>query len=68
MFHARLLSSFHRPGTRARGWAAATLLLGVVISTGAASAAGLLDLSYRPLAGKGEVNLQQQYGGKVLLV
>jgi glutathione peroxidase len=68
MFHARLLSSFRRPGTRARSWAAATLMLGVAISAVAAPAAGLLDLSYRPLAGKGEVNLQQQYGGKVLLV
>ena len=48
---------------RAR-WLALTLLA----SAGAASAAGLLDLSYRPLAGKTPVNLQKTYGGDVLLV
>ena len=45
----------------------AVLLLGLLAS-GGVQAAGLLDLNYRPLAGKGEVNLQKQYGGKVLLV
>lgn len=34
----------------------------------AVAAGGLLDRSYRPLTGKTPVNLQQQYGGKVLLV
>jgi glutathione peroxidase len=43
------------------------LLIGLLAS-GGVQAAGLLDLTYRPLAGKGEVNLQKQYGGKVLLV
>ncbi len=28
----------------------------------------VLDVTYRPLAGEGQVNLQQAYGGKVLLV
>ena len=53
--------------SRARRWTVAVLLSGLLLS-GAAQAADLLDLSYRPLAGKGEVNLQKQYGGKVLLV
>ena len=54
------------PVIRARRWTAA-LLAGLLLA-GGAQAAGLLDLNYRPLAGKGEVNLQKQYGGKVLLV
>ncbi len=33
-----------------------------------ASAAGLLDVAYRPLAGKEAVNLGQRYHGRVLLV
>lgn len=33
-----------------------------------ASAAGLLDVAYRPLAGKDPVNLAQRYHGRVLLV
>ncbi len=53
--------------SRASRWTLAVLLSGLLLS-GAAQAADLLDLSYRPLAGKGEVNLQKQYGGKVLLV
>ncbi|WP_407354615.1 glutathione peroxidase [Luteimonas sp. R10] len=32
------------------------------------AADGLLDRSYRPLAGKAPVDLQEAYGGKVLLV
>jgi glutathione peroxidase len=52
---------------RARRWGA-TLLLGGLLATAGAHAADLLDLRYRPLAGKAEVNLQKQYGGKVLLV
>lgn len=40
----------------------------VLISGLALAAGGLLDRSYRPLTGKTPVNLQQQYGGKVLLV
>ena len=54
------------PAARARRWTVA-LLAGLLLA-GGAQAAGLLDLNYRPLAGKGEVNLQKQYGGKVLLV
>lgn len=42
---------------------AATLALPVM-----ASAAGLLDVAYRPLAGKDPVNLAQRYHGRVLLV
>ncbi len=53
--------------SRVRRWTVAVLLSGLLLS-GATQAAGLLDLSYRPLAGKSEVNLQKQYGGKVLLV
>jgi glutathione peroxidase len=33
-----------------------------------AAAEELLDHDFRPLAGKGEVNLKQKYGGEVLLV
>ena len=47
---------------------AVTLLLGGLLAATGAHAAGLLDLNYRPLAGKADVNLQKQYGGKVLLV
>ncbi|MDY0978743.1 glutathione peroxidase [Stenotrophomonas rhizophila] len=39
-----------------------------MLGAGSAQAADLLDLNYRPLAGKTEVNLEKQYGGKVLLV
>lgn len=55
-----------RPARRA---ALAALCL-TVLTTGAAAAAGagLLDRSFRPLAGKTPVNLQAQYGGQVLLV
>ena len=45
------------------------LALAAVLASGLALAAGgLLDRTYRPLTGKTPVNLQQQYGGKVLLV
>lgn len=40
----------------------------VLVSGLALAAGGLLDRNYRPLTGKTPVNLQQQYGGKVLLV
>lgn len=44
-------------------------VIAAVFASGLAFAAGgLLDRSYRPLTGKAPVNLQQQYGGKVLLV
>lgn len=43
--------------------------IAAVLASGLALAAGgLLDRIYRPLTGKTPVNLQQQYGGKVLLV
>lgn len=45
------------------------LIVSAALASGLALAAGgLLDRSYRPLTGKTPVNLQQQYGGKVLLV
>lgn len=45
------------------------LVVAAVLASGLALAAqGLLDRTYRPLTGKTPVNLQQQYGGKVLLV
>jgi glutathione peroxidase len=63
-----LESSPRRAATvRVRRWGV-TLLLGGLLAASGAQAAGLLDGSYRPLAGKTEVNLQKQYGGKVLLV
>jgi glutathione peroxidase len=43
--------------------AAVMLVSGLAWASG-----GLLDHHYRPLTGKTPVNLQQQYGGKVLLV
>jgi len=58
------LSAVH-PGLRA---AAAMLILGLCALAPAASASDLLDVSYRPLAGKEEVNLKQRYQGRVLLV
>ncbi|WP_315389841.1 glutathione peroxidase [uncultured Stenotrophomonas sp.] len=44
------------------------LLLVGLLGTASVHAADLLDVSYRPLAGKAEVNLEKTYGGKVLLV
>ena len=44
------------------------LLLIALLVTGAQAGGRLLDRSYRPLAGKTPVNLQQVHGGKVLLV
>ena len=48
-------------------------LIGIIFSLSVAGAAGaadgaLLDRDYRPLAGKDPVNLNREYGGKVLLV
>ncbi|RZA27947.1 MAG: glutathione peroxidase [Lysobacteraceae bacterium] len=43
-------------------------IIGALCAAGAAMAAGLLDREYRPLAGKAPVNLNQVYGGKVILV
>ena len=47
--------------------ASAALLLGLA-TVAAASQGGLLDRSYRPLAGKTPVELDKTYGGDVLLV
>ncbi|WP_262100324.1 glutathione peroxidase [Stenotrophomonas maltophilia] len=44
-----------------------TLLAGLALP-GLTLAADLLDVDYRPLAGKQQVNLQQRYHGQVLLV
>ena len=43
---------------RLRGLSLLTLLAAGLATSAAASAADLLDLSYRPLAGKQQVNLQ----------
>ncbi len=65
MHYVSLLSPVRRDLAR-RG---SLLLLAVGLLVGAsAQAADLLEVSYRPLAGKGEVNLAKQYGGKVLLM
>ncbi|KRA20623.1 MULTISPECIES: glutathione peroxidase [unclassified Lysobacter] len=48
---------------------AAVAAVSLLLVAGLASAAGgLLDRSFRPLAGKQAVNLRGQYGGQVLLV
>ena len=45
------------------------LMLMVLAGVSAAAlAAGLLDVSYRPLAGKAPVNLKKAYAGQVLLI
>lgn len=51
----------------ARRWGVGLLLVGL-LGSASAQAADLLDVDYRPLAGKSEVNLEKTYGGKVLLV
>lgn len=51
--------------SRMKTWWLALALLAV---TTASAGGGLLDRSYRPLAGKTAVNLQKTHGGKVLLV
>ncbi len=63
----RATSPFHATRARACRWGSGMLLVGL-LGAGSAQAADLLDLNYRPLAGKTEVNLEKQYGGKVLLV
>ncbi|MEH6414046.1 glutathione peroxidase [Pseudomonas sp. CGJS7] len=58
------------PRPRARRAAASVLLLALAATAGVAFAAGsgLLDRSYRPLAGKQPVDLARTYGGDVVLV
>ncbi|WP_445394316.1 glutathione peroxidase [Stenotrophomonas maltophilia] len=52
---------------RLRGLSLLTLLAGLALPC-LTLAADLLDVDYRPLAGKQQVNLQQRYHGQVLLV
>ena len=52
--------------TKSMSWA---VFLGLVLICGSTLAAGgLLDRSYRPLAGKQPVDLQKTYGGDVVLI
>lgn len=46
----------------------AVVFAGVFASAAVAAGAPLLDLEYRPLAGKTPINLNRSYGGKVLMV
>src|SRR5688500_3159722 len=46
----------------------AMTMLAAIGVAGSAWAAALLDLDYRPRAGRDKVNLNKAYGGKVLLV
>ena len=57
------------PSSRIRQHPARFLILSLLlVSAWAAAAGGLLDRSFRPLAGKEPVNLAQAYGGDVLLM
>lgn len=57
------------PSSRIHQHPARFLILSLLlVSAWAAAAGGLLDRSFRPLAGKEPVNLAQAYGGDVLLV
>ena len=47
---------------------AAIALAGAAFAAGSTKASGLLDHSFRPLAGKAPVDLRKAYGGKVVLV
>jgi len=68
MHHVSLMSPVRRDRVPRRArWSVLLLAAGLLVGA-SAQAADLLDVSYRPLAGKGEVNLAKQYGGKVLLV
>ena len=53
---------------RLRGLSLLTILAFGVAGSATALAADLLDVSYRPLAGKQQVNLEKRYHGQVLLV
>lgn len=54
--------------SRIRRTAAAAAVSLLLVAGLASAAGGLLDSSFRPLAGKQAVNLRSQYGGEVLLV
>jgi len=53
---------------RLRGLSLLTVLAFCLAGSASALAADLLDVSYRPLAGKQQVNLEKRYHGQVLLV
>jgi len=53
---------------RLRGLSLLTVLAFGLAGSASALAADLLDVSYRPLAGKQQVNLEKRYHGQVLLV
>ena len=64
-----MFASVFSPLRHLRACSAGLVLLLAAGSAAAAPAtAELLDVSYRPLAGKTEVNLKQRYHGRVLLV
>lgn len=44
------------------------VFVGLVVASATAIAASVLDVSYRPLAGKAAVNLKDRYAGQVLLI
>ncbi|MEO5566002.1 MAG: glutathione peroxidase [Luteimonas sp.] len=56
------------PKAAPRRWLRSTAALLLVASTVAMASGGLLDHSYRPLAGKQPVDLARTYGGDVLLI
>lgn len=51
-----------------RKWLKMLAFAAAVTVAGSALAAGLLDVSYRPLAGKAPIRLNDKYAGQVLLV
>ena len=57
-----------RGSERLRGLSLLTVLAFGLAGSATALAADLLDVSYRPLAGKQQVNLEKRYHGQVLLV
>ena len=44
------------------------VFVAILLASATVLAAGLLDVSYRPLAGKAPVNLKDRYAGQVLLI
>lgn len=51
-----------------RKWLKNMAFVAALVAAGSVWAAGLLDLSYRPLAGKTPVKLNEKYAGQVLLI
>lgn len=51
-----------------RKWLKIMIFMAALAAAGSVLAAGLLDVSYRPLAGKAPVRLNDKYAGQVLLV